>query len=139
MQHAMIYPLVVMSLLILGVAVLMLIYRIRAMKVDGLSPHYFRLNRGATPPDYMLRVEQHYQNLFEMPVLFYLVVVLILFLGWSDRVYLVLAWAYVVTRLAHAIVHIGNHKLLRRRNVFLLSVLVLYCLWGRLLLQLLVH
>ena len=139
MQHAMIYPLVAMSLLVLGVAVLMLAVRIRAMKEDGLDPRYFKLNRGAKPPDYMLRVEQHYQNLFETPVMFYLVVVLILILGWSDYAYLAMAWLYVATRLAHAIVHINNHKLLRRRNVFLLSTLVLYGLWGRVFVQLMIR
>jgi hypothetical protein len=139
MQHAMIYPLVGMSLLTLGVALLTLAYRIRAVKQDGLNPLYFKLNRGGKPPEYMMRTEQHYQNLFEMPVLFYLVMVLILVLEWSDGLYVALAWLYVVTRLAHGVIHIKYNKLIQRRNVFLLSTLVLYSLWGRLLFQLLSH
>lgn len=70
---------------------------------------------------YAKQAEQHYENLFEMPVLFY-VVLLLAFVTQTASVGLVfLAWAYVAARAAHSYVHLGENKLLLRRNVFLVS------------------
>lgn len=123
------YPMLAMFILTLVVALRMLQLRLRAVYQDDLNPVYFKLNRGGKPPDYMTKVEQHYINLFESPILFYVILLLVYVTQIVDLVSLVLAWGFVAARLGHAYVHVGRNNVLQRRNVFLLSILFLVSLW----------
>lgn len=135
--HWIFYPAIALAFFTLAVGLRMLQWRIHAVKQDGLKPTYFRLNRDGEPPDYLVQVSQHYQNLFELPVLFYVICLFIYVTNRVDSAFVLLAWLYVATRIAHAIIHMGRNRLLPRRNVFLLSTLVLYTLWGKLTVELL--
>lgn len=131
------YPMFAMVMLTLVVAMRMLQLRFRAVLQDNLNPGYFKLNRGAKPPGYMLQAEQHYINLFESPVLFYVIVVLIYVLQFVDAISVSLAWGYVLARLGHAYIHTGPNRVLQRRNIFLLSITLLVTLWCYTLVKLL--
>lgn len=128
-QTLILYPMLAMVLLTGWVGVRMLQLRFRAVRRDGLSPGYFLLNRGGRPPDYLVRVTQQYENLFESPMLFYVVLTLVYVTAKADIASLVLAWLYVAARLAHAYVHMGGNVLAHRRRVFLTSAVLLYALW----------
>jgi len=136
-SFAILYPAFAMALLTFGVSVWLLKMRIKAYK-SGADPRYFKLNQGELPV-YAKQAEQHYENLFEMPVLFY-VVLLVAFVTQTANVGLVfLAWAYVAARAAHSYVHLGENKLLLRRNVFLVSFAILLMMWVWILIALLVR
>ena len=128
-DHAIFYPLIALVVLTFVVAVLMRRYRDRARR-EGLDPQYFALNSGAEPPEYLIQVTQHYDNLFEMPVLFYTVITLLYVTGGVNVATVILAWAYVLGRCIHALIHITSNNLLQRRMAFLASSLVLAILWG---------
>lgn len=125
-------PLLGMVLLTVSVALLMLKRRYKAVLEGGISPAYFKLNRGAKLPDYVIQVTQHYENLFETPVLFYCAILIILVLQQVDNAYVFLSWLYFLSRLAHAYIHIYHNKLKQRKNVFLISGLILIILWIKL-------
>lgn len=110
------------------IAALMLKERIHAVK-GGLQPGYFLYNRGGKPPESMLKVSHHYENLFELPVLFYIVCISLYATAHVNPLNLTLAWVFVISRFAHAYIHIGKNRLLQRRNIFLLSSVVLLCMW----------
>lgn len=137
-QSTIIYPLIGMVFLSFIVGMKMLASRIRAVKKEGMNPAFFALNRGAKQPDYLVRVSQHYENLFELPVLFYVVSLLIFITNKTDQVYLVLAIFFVVIRYIHAVIHITYNNLIHRRNAFLMGALVLFIIWLRFSLQLIV-
>ena len=124
------YPLFAMFLLTLLVSLRTLQLRYRAVLRDGLPAGYFRHNRGGKPPGYLLQAEQHYNNLFETPVLFYAVVLVAFITQQVDQFGVILAWCYVLTRLAHAWIHLGKNNVLQRRNIFIVSTLLLTMLWG---------
>lgn len=126
-------PLFAMVLLTFGIGMLMLRARIRAVR-DGLNPGYFHFNRGARLPDELVKVSQHYENLFELPVLFYAACLALYVTDSVDMTGLVLAWVYVASRLVHAYVHLGHNRLRSRRRVFLLGMAVLFSLWIKLML-----
>ena len=123
------YPMFVLVILTVVVGFRMLQLRYRAVFQENLNPGYFKLNRGGKPPVYMTQAEQHYINLFESPVLFYVVCVLLYLTQFVDMVSLTLSWGYVLTRLVHAYIHMGQNKILMRRNVFLLSIAIIVALW----------
>jgi hypothetical protein len=69
-------------------------------------------------------------NLFELPVLFYVGLIVFHVTGTADGTVLVLAWLYVGLRIAHSIIHITYNRVMHRFTVYALSSLVLFGLWG---------
>lgn len=131
------YPVMAMVMLTAYVGMRMLALRYRAVRNDSLNPAYFLLMRGGKPPEYMMKMERHYANLFEQPVLFYVAVILVFIINRVDTGYLVLAWLYVLLRISHMIIHTTYNNLRHRRYAFLGSTLVLFSIWLRLFLNLL--
>ncbi|WP_455222115.1 MAPEG family protein [Kaarinaea lacus] len=138
-QTWILYPMFVMVLLSMLVGLRMLQLRYRAVLQDNLTPAYFAHNRGGKPPAYMMQAEQHYANLYETPVLFYAVVILIYILNMTDPFSLTIAWTYIASRLIHTYVHLGQNRLAIRRNIFLSSVTILAVLWSYVLVNLLIR
>ena len=108
--------------------------RIRGVR-EGLNPAYFKLNRVAKLPDDLLIAEQHYQNIHEMPVLFYITVVLIYLAVEVNLFFISTAWAYVLFRLIHSFIHLGNNRIVWRRNAFVASFFTLIAMWLGLMVQ----
>lgn len=71
----------------------------------------------------------NYRNLFEMPVLYFALVPLLLITGHDSLTQMVLAWVYVGLRYVHSFVHIGPKKVPVRALLFSLSALVLLAMW----------
>lgn len=128
-QTWMLYPLFAMALLTLFIAVRMLLLRIKAVRSKELKLGYFRLNEGGEVPGDLARTTQHYDNLFEMPVLFYLIVVVIFITASVDILFVTLAWSYVVLRVGHAFVHITYNNVIHRMYFFTLSTIVMFAMW----------
>ena len=122
------YPAIALVFLTFGVGLWLLRCRIRAYK-EGLNPVHFRFNKGEELPAYALQAEQHYSNLFEMPLLFYVAVIFAYITQTVSWPLLVLAWVYVGARVAHAYIHLGSNKLRTRRDAFLFSFLCLLLMW----------
>jgi hypothetical protein len=76
------------------------------------------------------RAADNYRNLFEMPVLFYLALLVAALTGLVTPVSLGLAWAYVALRAVHSAIHCGYNRVLHRFYAFLASNLVLWTLWA---------
>jgi len=69
------------------------------------------------------------RNLFEMPVLYFALVPLLIATHHAGRVQLVLAWAYVLLRLWHSVEHVVVKQVPRRFLAYLLSCGVLAAMW----------
>jgi len=136
LKALMILPMIGMVLLTVGISFLLIKLRYKAVLEDGLKPAYFKLNKGGRPPDYLVRVTQHYDNMFEAPLLFYVAIVLLVVLDITDVIYVWLSWAYFLSRLAHAYIHTTHNKLRQRRNVFIVSYLIVVILWVRISIEL---
>lgn len=136
-QTLIIYPVFAVVLLTFIIGIWMLKLRIKAVKEGSLNPGYFLLNRGAKLPDGLAKVTQHYDNLFEMPVLFYVACLSILATNSTDAIFLCLAWLFVGARCVHAYIHTTYNDLKHRRLAFLAGTSVIAVMWLRLLFQLL--
>lgn len=136
-KATMLLPVLGMIILTIGVALLMLKRRYRAVLKDGLHPSYFKLNRGAKLPNYVVQVTQHYENLFEAPMLFYIAIIFVLVLDQVDSIYIILSWVYLFSRIAHAYIHTTYNALRHRKNVFLISSMILVALWAKLAIDML--
>lgn len=68
-------------------------------------------------------------NLFEMPVLYFALVPLLIVTAQASFTQVTLAWVFVVARAAHSFIHIGPKKVPARFMVYLLSVIALLAMW----------
>jgi len=75
------------------------------------------------------QISNCYNNQFELPVLFYLLIALALPLRHADLVIVLLSWVFVVTRFVHAGIFVTSNDLGRRSMAWLAGVLVLMIMW----------
>ena len=68
-------------------------------------------------------------NLFEMPVLFFALVPLLLITHHANHIQVALAWAYVLFRAGHSLVQIVIRRVPLRFMVYVLSCAVLSAMW----------
>jgi len=134
-QGLLLLPLLGMVFITFGIMIWMLKLRYQAVRKDGLNPRYFKLYRGGKIPDYLAKVTQHFENLLELPILFYLAIILVLTLNLVDIVYIILAWCFFLSRCVHTAIHTSYNKLMHRKNTFILSTVVLILLWMRITLD----
>lgn len=78
-----------------------------------------------------------FDNQFQLPVLFYVVLLLALWSGGTNWAEVALAWGFVVLRYAHAAIHTTSNSLLPRFAVYTSGLAVLCLLWLLVLLRLL--
>ncbi|MGA0266725.1 MAG: MAPEG family protein [Lysobacterales bacterium] len=74
----------------------------------------------------------NFSNQFELPVLFYLAIMLALTLMLQDRVIVFLAWVFVILRVAHAIIHLSYNNVTHRFLVYVAGGLAVIGMWVRL-------
>lgn len=79
------------------------------------------------------RAADNFRNLFELPVLFYLALVVGVSLDLASPLTVGLAWAFVALRVVHSAIHCSYNKVRHRFAVYVLGALVLWTLWGVLL------
>jgi hypothetical protein len=75
------------------------------------------------------QVSNAFRNQFELPVLFFVVVILAMFTRKADFLFLVLEWIFVALRIAHAAIHTGPNVVRVRGPVWGLGALVLLIMW----------
>ena len=81
-------------------------------------------------PERARQYENNYLNQFELPVLFYVLMILLLITRQADIIQVALAWIFVLTRVAHAYVHVTSNRVPVRGALFGIGLLVLAVMWG---------
>ena len=77
----------------------------------------------------MLQIANAYHNQLELPVLFYVVMLLALITKTLDVDLYVLAWMFVLARYPHAYIHVTSNRLDRRTGVFGVGAMALLLMW----------
>jgi hypothetical protein len=76
------------------------------------------------------RAADNFRNLFELPVLFYAAMLLIIFSQTESPVLLALAWAFVALRYLHSYIHCTYNRVKDRFTVYLFSGIALWAIWA---------
>lgn len=76
-----------------------------------------------------MQVSNSFISQFELPVLFYVLTILALITKHADVLFVVLAWVFVLSRLAHALVHTTSNNLRLRGPLFGVGAVVLAIMW----------
>ena len=80
-------------------------------------------------PDRPQQISNCYDSQFQIPMLFYVLVILAWITRQADLIFVVMAWIFVLTRLAHAYIHTTSNHVPTRFRVFGLGLLVLLLMW----------
>jgi hypothetical protein len=110
--------------------------RFGALKAGRTRIADIAVNAGGFPED-VRRFGNNLSNQFETPVLFYVLTGIAIYIRATDVVMVVLAWVFVVTRVAHAYVHLTTNHVPTRFRIFLVGVVTLMAMWLLLVLRLL--
>jgi hypothetical protein len=125
---AILAPVLVQVALTFGLLLWMGSLRIRALRERQLHIRDIALGE-PNWPKHITQVQNAYQNQFELPLLFYMLVALALVTGHVTTVLLVLAWLFVISRLVHALIHTTSNNVPRRFWAYSLGMTVLIVMW----------
>ena len=106
--------------------------RMRAVKRGEIEQACFVLGR--EEPLEVARITRNLANQFELPVLFYAVVVLLVALDRVTAVDVAAAWMFVAGRVAHTLVQTLTDNVLLRGRVFMINFVAVAVLVGHLVL-----
>ncbi len=114
---------VVLSLLVL---LYMAARRLPALAAGKPTPEQLKLRKTYDEdlPGYARYPSENYKNLFELPVLFFVLSFCALITGLGGTMMVTLAWIFVATRVAHSLIHCTYNNVMHRFLVFLLGVIV---------------
>ena len=128
-QSAIFWPMSMQVLLTLVVAVRMYQVRIAELRSRRIRPQELATSRGAASLENVAAAD-NFRNLFELPVLFFAVCPVLYVTNGVTTLQLTLAWAFVVFRIAHSVIHITYNRVMHRFRAFALSMLCVFSMWA---------
>ncbi|MDH5547484.1 MAG: MAPEG family protein [Gammaproteobacteria bacterium] len=129
-HNELLFPLLGMVFLVFLVWVWMYVTRILSVTVGSLRVQDYAIHDTAKPRMVMLAGDC-FENQFELPTLFYCVVVLVLVLGIDTSPYLFAAWGFVLFRWVHAAIHLSYNRVFHRLLAYWAGAIFLWYLWLR--------
>jgi hypothetical protein len=104
--------------------ILLGVRKAKAVKTGAVNRQQAALNNRVWPED-VVKVSNNIANQFEVPVLFYVLCLVLYSINAVSLVAIVLAWLFVLSRFAHAYVHIGSNYVPMRLRLYLVGCFVL--------------
>ena len=129
----MIYAMFGMVALTFLVGVVAVVVRFKSVIGGKVNIKYYRTMSGQEVPEMLTKTTRCFNNMFEVPVLFYVVSTLFVSLALESTLSTVLAWAFVVFRALLAVVHLTYNNVMHRMLVFWGAVVTVLTLWVLLL------
>lgn len=98
---------------------------------EDLTPARFM----ALQPPEVANPSDNLKNLFEMPLLFYALVLYLYVTGHVDQIHVISAWAFFVLRIAHSIMHCTRNVVIVRFWIYALSCVAFFVMLVRAIAQ----
>ncbi len=128
------HPLLPPTFVLLGLtfAVWILLYRrrVREMKAKRIHPQKVASRADAQRLLEDTSASNNFQNLLEMPLLYYALVALVIATNTTPGIIAMLAWAFVALRIVHSVIHVTYNTVLHRFWVYFVSSVMLWSAWG---------
>ncbi len=117
------------------IGLMTLVARINHAWSGKINPDYFKLMNGHDVPEAIIVTARAFNNQFEVPLLFYVVSILYLFLMPNDTLGFVLAWLFVFSRYVNAYIHLTYNHIVHRLIAFLLGFICVIIMWIHILIN----
>jgi hypothetical protein len=121
-------PLFVMVALTFVLLVWMAAVRVAAVRRREVRVKEIALGQPAWPPR-VQQISNCFHNQLQLPVLFYVLTILALFLRKADLLFVVMAWIFVLLRIVHAAIFVTTNHVGRRFQAFAAGAVVLLLMW----------
>ncbi|GGN53576.1 membrane protein [Novosphingobium indicum] len=95
----------------------------------GQDPAFYRAHLGTPEPEMATAAARHWDNLFELPTLFYAGCITAFVLGSVGTWTLVFAWGFAICRFVQSAVHMTSNSPGPRGLAFSLGVVFMLALW----------
>jgi hypothetical protein len=126
--NALLVPLFVQIALTLGLIFWGGILRVQSIRAGSVHLRDIALRQPGWP-EQTTKVMNAYENQLQLPLLYYVLIVLVLVVAPATPFMVVFSWLFVLTRLAHALIHVTTNNVPRRFFVFLAGVVILTLMW----------
>ena len=103
--------------------------RLGEMRARHIDPQALGTTREAASLLERPQAAENFRNLFEVPVLFYVLCAALVLSGGSTRGFVAAAWAYVGLRALHSLIHLTYNRVVHRFLVYVASTLLLFGMW----------
>jgi hypothetical protein len=110
--------------------------RLGEMRERKIHPQKVATSKQAAESFQNVQSADHFRNLFEVPVLFYVLCGYLALTKFTSLVLIACAWGFVVLRVFHTYIHLTHNTVIRRFQAFVASTIVLYVMWGIFLVKL---
>jgi len=124
------WPAVAMVVLTIIITFRMFFERSRQISADGIRWREISTSSKMATRLADTRAADNFRNLFEVPTLFYLALIVAFLTAQVNALTLSLAWFFVLTRYVHSAIHCTSNRLRYRLPIFFLGCLVLWIFWG---------
>lgn len=129
MHNPLIWPLFAMATLTSLVWLRLFFTRIGEMKRRDIHPQLVAKSIQTSQLE-DTRAADNFRNLFELPVLFYVAILLAIHANLQNLTLLILAWAFVALRFLHSYIHCTYNRVMDRFKVYMIGGIVLWAFWG---------
>jgi hypothetical protein len=126
------YPLIIQVALTFIVWFRMYQVRLREIQHKRIEPNELATRKDSRRLLENTAAADNFSNQFELPVLFYVAILLALNLMLQDGVLVFLAWLFVAARVTHSLIHLTYNDVMHRFLVYVLGSLALMGMWVRL-------
>jgi len=103
--------------------------RIGEMRGKRIDPQSLATARGAASRLENTQAADNFRNLFEVPVLFYVLCVAIAVNGGSTAGLVAAAWLFVGLRALHSLIQVSYNRVMHRFLVYASSTVLLFGMW----------
>jgi hypothetical protein len=122
-------PLIAMLVLIFSMYIIAFGARMYSVIAGTISLDHYKLFSGKTEPEYVTKAINNLNNQFQLPVIFFCACVLALALKIESPNLIFNAWAFVICRVTHSLVHLTVNIVLLRAAVFGIGLYFLCSIW----------
>lgn len=123
------YPAVAMAALTFAVSIRLLFFRMDTMRRERIHPQSVATSGAMAARIADTRIADNFRNLFELPVLFYLALMVAAVSGLATPTVFALSWAFVATRVVHSAIHCTYNKVMHRFYAYIAGWALLVGLW----------
>jgi len=119
----------VLVILTMVIMVLTAWVRIESVQSGTVPQSYYSLMEGHDIPDFVAKTTRNFNNLFEVPTLFYAGGAVYLALDQAGQLPIISAWIFVAARVMHSIIHLSYNNVLHRLVIFAIGNLSVLVMW----------
>lgn len=126
-----VYPMAAMIFYVFMLGIINFLARSKAIRAKKLSLGYFKTHdtKVYETPEHIVRFGRHFDNQFQVPVLFMLTLLAAGLYTPTEKTILGLAWAFLITRGIHSWIHLGSNNVLIRAKAYFAGWILLLIMW----------